>query len=544
VRRPPRLRGRPEVKRPTTEQEPDTIGSANFAGVVHELKVHQIELEQQNDELRRARNALEESRQKFSDLYDFAPAGYLTLDQAGLVVQANLTAAGMLGLPLHRLIDRPFVKFLSPASHDAYYLSRRTKPEHLSGEFVLRKADGTFFTGDLVSRQLPNDRLQVVILDVSERKRLEQERGEETRRKDEFLAFLGHELRNPLAAIHTATQVLTGNPTPAVRARMEDTISQQTSLMRRLVDDLLELERITHGHIELRLGGVDLAECLERAVAAVQSMTGARHQELRLRLPPEPVRFMADGARLDQIVGNLLTNASKYTGRGGRIELSGAHEGSDVVIRCKDNGQGILREHQQKIFEPFVRERKAGFSHGEASVGLGLALVKQMTELHGGTVSVESAGADLGSEFTVRFPFVIPPQEQAVQAVPTHPRAPRRARSVAIVEDNPSVAVTLKAALEQAGHAVQVFADAPSALAAASVLKPDAFVIDIGLPGMDGYELADMLKWRPDTKDALRIAVSGFKQPIHRGAGAFDHYFNKPVDMASLLAVLDEPLTN
>jgi CheY-like chemotaxis protein len=288
---------------------------------------------------------------------------------------------------------------------------------------------------------------------------------------------------------------------------------------------------------------VDLADCLERAVAAVQSIADNRNQELRLRLPSEPVRFTADGARLDQIVGNLLTNASKYTRVGGRIELSGAHEGSDVVIRCKDNGQGILREHQQKIFEPFVRGRNT-VGHGEASVGLGLALVKQLTELHGGTVAVESAGADLGSEFTVRLPFVPPPQEQAEHAVPMPARAPRRARSVAIVEDNPSVAATLKAALEQAGHTVQVFADGPSALAAASTLKPDAFVIDIGLPGMDGYELADLLKRQPETKDALRIAVSGFKQPIHRGAGEFDYYFNKPVDVASLLAVLDEPPTN
>src|SRR5262249_18611385 len=155
--------------------------------------------------------------------------------------------------------------------------------------------------------------------------------------------------------------------------------------------------------------------------------------------------------------------------------------------------QGILREHQQKIFEPFVRGRNT-VGHGEASIGLGLTLVKQLTELHGGTVTVESAGADLGSEFIVRLPFVTPSQEQAVPAVPKPARAPRRARSVAIVEDNPSVAVTLQAALEQAGHTVQMFVDGSSALAAASVLKPDAFVIDIGLPGMDGYELARRLK--------------------------------------------------
>jgi PAS domain S-box-containing protein len=377
--------------------------------------------------------------------------------------------------------------------------------------------------------------------DITERKHLEQERAEEARRKDEFLAFMGHELRNPLAAIHTAGHVLTRNPSPERRARMEDIINRQTTIMRRLVDDLLDLERITHGHIELKLGPVDLAECLHRAVAAVESTLANRKQELLLQLPSDSVLFSADGARLDQIVLNLLTNASKYSARGSSIELSGAREDGHVVIRCKDNGQGIAPEHQQMIFEPFSRGPKTDLGYGEASVGLGLALVKQLTELHGGTIAVESKGAGLGSEFTVRLPLV------AVAAVhgtadkePTSAGMPRRQRSIVIVDDNPNVATALQAVLEQAGHTVHLFGDGPSALAGVSSLAPDAFLIDIGLPGMDGYELAAVLKQQTTTKSPLLVAISGFKRREHVATDSFDQYFNKPVDVAALLALLDE----
>ncbi len=191
---------------------------------------------------------------------------------------------------------------------------------------------------------------------------------------------------------------------PALRAKMEEVIVRQTAMMRRLVDDLLELERITRGHVELKLDRQDLAGCLQRAVEPMQSTIANRRQELLLRLPAESVQFMADGTRLDQIVGNLLANASKYTNPGGRIELSGAREGSDVIVRCKDNGRGISPEDQQKIFVPFARGRKTDESYGEASLGLGLPLAKQLTQLHGGTISVESGGMGRGSEFTVRLP--------------------------------------------------------------------------------------------------------------------------------------------
>ena len=415
------------------------------------------------------------------------------------------------------------------------------------GELVHTRRDGRRITVDsrwTVQRDEIGEGFRILEInkDITDQKRLEQERMDETRKKDEFLALLGHELRNPLAAIHTAVQVLSSGDTEPRRARMETIIRAQTAMMRRLVDDLLELERITHGHIDLKLERVDLAACLQRAVAAMQSTVAPRNQELLLRLPPGSVWFMADSTRLDQIVGNLLSNASKYTPPGGRIELSGAQVGPDVIVRCTDNGQGIPLEDQQRIFEPFARGQITQLSFGEASVGLGLALVKQLTELHGGIVSVESAGAGHGSAFTVRLPLVTPPSQPAVAEEPEPASTSRSLHCIVIVEDNPSVAATLAEAMEQAGHAVRVFADGPSVLAGVSGLKPDVFLIDIGLPGMDGYELATKLTEFENTKDALRIAVSGLRrrERVRQDGDEFHHYFNKPVDVPTLLALLDQ----
>jgi PAS domain S-box-containing protein len=492
-----------------------------------------------------AEAALRESEQRLQSYIDQAGDAIYVLDaESGRILNANARAAQMLGYSRDELLQLSAADIECAHARDAIDdVHQRSKRGVVEVQGTHRRKDGSTFPVEisLTSLMPPTaHRILSIVRDITERTRLEQERAEEARRKDEFLAYLGHELRNPLAAIQLAVQVLSRGARGAHQGRMQEIIGRQTATMRRLVDDLLELERITHGHIELKQERQDLAECLQRAVAAVQSTVAGRNQELLLRLPPEAVQFMAHGTRLDQIVGNLLSNASKYTPRGGRIELSGAREGSNIIIRCKDNGQGILPEDTQKIFQAFTRGRTTGLGYGEASVGLGLALVKQLTELHGGTISVESRGAGLGSEFTVRLPLVAPPSAQAVAEEPMPSRRSAGARSVVIVEDNPNVGTALKAALEQAGHSVQWFEDGSSALAGVSSLKPDALLIDIGLPGMDGYELAAKLKQHSNTKDALRIAVSGYKRREHaEAADEFDHYFNKPVDVRALLALLD-----
>ena len=382
-----------------------------------------------------------------------------------------------------------------------------------------------------------------IVHDITERKRMEKERAEGDRLKDEFLSLLGHELRNPLAAISTGVQLLSGGVTDEERVSLNGMMDRQVKLMQRLLDDLLDLGRITHGHIQLKKERIDLAKLLQHVTVVTQSTTAERRQEMILRLPAEVVTFEADEARLEQIAINLLSNASKYTAQGGRIEFSGAREGSEVVLRCKDNGRGIPREMLQKIFEPFTRVGPLSDSRGEASLGIGLALVKRLVELHGGRISVESSGPGTGSEFLVRLPMqpTLSDQPPAPETKPAFTL--RRSRSIVLVEDNSDVAGTIVVALKQAGYRVTLFADAFSALAGLSDLQPHAILLDVGLPGMDGYELAAKLRKERNCRDSLFIAISGFKRrQTPEAADDFDHYFTKPVNLSSLLNVLGSTL--
>jgi CheY-like chemotaxis protein/two-component sensor histidine kinase len=319
-------------------------------------------------------------------------------------------------------------------------------------------------------------------------------------------------------------------------------MARQASLMRRLLDDLLDVSRITNGHVELRKEPVDVSNRLRTAAAAIQKAVEDRGQELRLKLPPHPVTFMADRTRLDQVIGNLLSNASKYTSRGGRIQLSGALEGSEVVFRCKDDGQGIERANLGKIFEAFVSGPKPEISHREPNLGIGLALAKQLTQLHGGTIEVASAGLGMGSEFTVRLPFILPPADAELAGNAESRPVARRRRSILVVEDNRNIAEVMKMVLEEAGHKVYLFSDAASVLSTSADLKADAVLLDIGLPGINGYELAARLRQRNNFRGAKFVAISGFKprEQTHEPAREFDHYLIKPMEIPTLLALLED----
>jgi CheY-like chemotaxis protein/two-component sensor histidine kinase len=362
--------------------------------------------------------------------------------------------------------------------------------------------------------------------------------------KTSFLSLLGHELRNPLAAISTAVQVLSGGVTDEQRVSLNEMMDRQVKMMQRLLDDLLDLGQITHGYIQLKKERIDLANFLQRVTEVFKPTAAKRRHEMILRLPPEAVIFKADEGRLEQITINLLNNASKYTSQGGRIEFSGAREGSEVVLRCKDNGQGIPLDKQQKIFEPFTRVELLSDSRGEASLGIGLALVKQLVELHGGRISVESGGPGMGSEFLVRLPMELALSDESSAAEVKPALTPRHSGSIVLVEDNPDVASAIVIALEQAGYRVTIFADALSALAGISDCKPDAILLDIGLPDMDGYELAAELRKKHDLRHVPFIAISGFKRrETAEGVDDFDHYFTKPVRLATLLNLLGSILS-
>ena len=463
-------------------------------------------------------------------------------------LSANPAYAQWVGLPLEQIVGRPIVEVMGKA---AFEIIRPRIERVLRGETVeyedevpiggVRKWIRVAYTPD---RDPSGDVVGWVasVMDITERKRMEEERAEEGRRKDEFLSLLSHELRNPLAAISTAVQLLSGSVTDEKRVSLNRMMDRQVKLMQRLLDDLLDLSRITHGYIQLKEERIDLAKLLQHATEVTQSTAVERGQEMILRLPSEVVTFKGDEARLEQIAINLLTNASKYTAHGGRIELSGVREGSEVVLRCKDNGRGIPREMQQKIFEPFTRVEPFSDSRGEASLGIGLALVKRLVELHGGTISVESAGPGMGTEFTVRLPLESAPSDQLVVPETRPVSSTRHSRLIVVVEDNFDVAGTMLAALERAGYRVALFADAFSALAEASDLRPHAVLLDIGLPGMDGYKLAAKLREKQNLRHTLLIGLSGFKRRAATGSrDNFDYYFNKPVDLPALFSLLDTP---
>ena len=414
------------------------------------------------------------------------------------------------------------------------------------GELRHRTKDGRYVTVSTRLQCISGDDGSIRILetnrDISDRKRLEQQLAEDGRRKDEFLSLLGHELRNPLATITTAAQLLSSGVPDAQRVSLNGMMNRQLELMRRLLDDLLDLGRITHGHIQLKKLSIELAQFLLRIADVTRPTTVERGQELILRLPSEVVTFKADEARVEQVVINLLNNASKYTAKGGRIELSGAREDSEVVFRCKDNGRGIPPEMQQKIFDPFNRVDPFSDGHGEASLGIGLALVKRLVELHGGTVTVTSSGLGMGSEFAVRLPLEPAPPDQSAVPEVNPVSTSRRSRLIVVVEDNSDFAGALVIALEQAGYQVARFADAVSALARISELTPHAVLLDIGLPGMDGYTLAAMLRQHRHLDHTVFVGLSGFKRCEPGESGdSFDYFFNKPVDLPTLFTVLDAP---
>jgi signal transduction histidine kinase/integral membrane sensor domain MASE1/CheY-like chemotaxis protein len=361
--------------------------------------------------------------------------------------------------------------------------------------------------------------------------------------KDQFLALLAHELRNPLAPIRNALEILrTGKTDPPAAGQMHEMMERQTAHMVRLVDDLLDVSRITRGKIELRREKVDLRTAVERVVDTVRPLLDERGHDLRLSLPPEPIVLEADPTRLEQILSNLLINAAKYTPGPGTIDFSTARDGAQAVICVRDSGIGIRPEMLDRIFELFAQADRLP-ERVQEGLGIGLTLVRSLAQLHGGTVTAASAGPGRGSEFVVRLPC-LPPHTALPPPAPQAPADPARAprRRVLVVDDNADSAESLAILLQMQGHDVRMAHDGPSALAAAREQRPDLVLLDIGLPaGMDGYEVAQRLRPEPGLERAVIVAVTGFGQEEDRQRATdagFDGHLVKPVDMQKLWRLL------
>ena len=434
--------------------------------------------------------------------------------------------------------DSPLCRAVRGESvEDARWMVRRpdgTKRILVGTAKPLRTADGTPSGAVLVAR----DETERVQAEADRRAALESaERA--SRAKDEFLAMLGHELRNPLSPIVTALQLIKmrdgGKPT-----REHTVIERQVEHLVRLVDDLLDVSRITTGKVELKREKLEIADAVARAIEIASPLLEQRNHRFDVSVPPVGLMVEGDRARLAQIISNLLTNAARYTEPGGSISLTAEREGDDVVISVTDNGIGMSADLVPTVFDLFVQGRRGEGTHG--GLGLGLTLVQNLVRMHGGSARAASAGPGKGSTFVVRLPALAEAEPSSVR-FPTLPNFRAAAsKRVLVVDDNVDAAELLGEVLRAAGHIVSIAHDGPSALAIIGGAVPDVAVLDIGLPVMDGYELARKLQKQLSSSCPPLVALTGYGQEVDRRrsteAGFFDHLV-KPVALDALLACID-----
>lgn len=378
-----------------------------------------------------------------------------------------------------------------------------------------------------------------VITDITHRKRLEQMLRQADQRKDEFLATLAHELRNPLAPIRYCAQLLQQDLGAPMLQRARETIERQVSHMTRLLDDLLDVSRITRNVIELKLESVDLRRTLEHAVEIARPAIDGAHHRLTVSVPAEPLWVRADRTRIAQILGNLLQNAAQYTEPGGHIHVHLDAELDHAVVRVRDTGVGIPVEQREQIFELFsqIHPRGSGRCGG---LGIGLAVVKRLVELHNGRITVESAGLGHGSEFSVRLPRTMAPVSS--ERTSTVSRLHSRTRRVLIVDDNADVVDSLAALLRSSGYLAHTATEGASALTLAETIHPDVIVLDLGMPRVNGYDVARTVRRWPGGADILLIAATGWGSKEDRRQtreAGFDAHLTKPLNSDELIRLIE-----
>jgi urea ABC transporter urea binding protein len=473
----------------------------------------------------------------------FAGAAFegISIVEGTRIVLANEQLASMLHCRVEELVGHEVTDFVSPGEH-ARVRARIAENDTTPTELLLRRTDGSTLTVELRSRNLDRPgrlpwRLSA-LRDVTERKATEEALREADRRKTEFLAVLSHELRNPLAPIRTSLFVLERAPPGGEKARDAlAVIDRQVTHLARLIDDLLDMTRITRGKLQLQRAHVELGALVHQSLDDFRSGFEAKRVLLEGRLNPEPVWIDADPTRIAQVIGNLLRNASMFTQRGGRVEVSLQREGAQAVLRVRDTGQGIAPEDLRQLFQPFFQAAQT-LARTAGGLGLGLSLVKALVELHGGSVSVVSEGLGRGSEFTVRLPLAAPVQQAAAAEEP-HAARPHR---VLVIDDNVDAANTLKEILEIMGHEVRVAYDGLGGIAAARAFHPEMVLCDIGLPGIDGYEVARVLRADESLRGTTLVAVSGYALPADKQRAVeagFSFHLTKPSSMESLERVLE-----
>jgi signal transduction histidine kinase/ActR/RegA family two-component response regulator len=476
-----------------------------------------------SDSLKRA---LEVCEAAFDAIVDKNADGVIVVDQQGTICFANAAAESMLGRSTGELLGEHFTIPVVPGKTAEIDLLKKGVRERIAEMRVV----STWWQG--------NPAFLATLRDVTERKQAEDKAREAVRRRDEFLAILSHELRNPLAAISNAVTVL-GNCEldPQTFEKARGVIERQCGQMTRLLGDLLDVSRVTRRKIELRKECLDLCSVIAEAVDAIRAQVDAARQTLVVQTADVPIAVDADPVRLQQILVNLLSNASKYSQAGDAIELSAEIERAEAVIRVRDRGVGLSPEMLDAIFEPFV-QLGASLDRSEGGLGLGLAIVDGLVRLHGGVVRADSAGPGKGCEFSVRLPLSkCEPKKRRMRTL-TRVDGPL---SILIIEDNADVRSMLKTLLEFAGHHVEIAGDGVQGFEMIELQPPDVALVDIGLPGLNGYDLARKIRADKDYRDVFLVALTGYSQPSDRQralSSGFQAHLAKPVDLEQLRQIL------
>lgn len=509
----------------------------------------------------RAADALGDSELRYRRLFETAKDGILILDsESGKIVDANPFMTSLLGYSHDEFVGKELWEiglFRDVKESQAAYRELQNKGYVRYEDLPLESRGGDKVEVEFVSNVYVEGRHQVVqcnIRDITERSRLQRLTQEQAaaladldRRKDEFLAMLSHELRNPLAPILNAALLLRLHSNRNRLHGVEDPILQQSATiierqvgrLAGIVDELLDVSRITTGRIQLHRERCALGVVVEAAVGTVRSLLAQRTHELTVSLPKGAIWVDADAIRLEQVVVNLLTNAAKYTDQGGHIWLTVQQEGEEAVLRVRDTGVGIAPDVLPRIFDLFTQAARS-LDRSQGGLGIGLALVQRLVEMHGGTVAASSTLGQ-GSDFVVRLPVVSPPESKP-QLPPLERAQPNgNALRVLVVDDNVDTVTTLALLVEQSGHDVRTAYDGPSVLEAALDYRPNVVLLDIGLPGLSGFEVAKQLRRQPTLQNVVLVAMTGYGQESDRQRSkeaGFDHHLVKPGGFGAVLEVL------
>jgi PAS domain S-box-containing protein len=509
-------------------------------------------------ERRSSEVALARSEQRLRFVMDSMPQKIFTATASGNVDYFNPIWSEYTGLTFEQIRDWGWTQFVHPddlAENLRVWKSAIETGEEFTFEQRFRRADGEYRWHLSRAKALKDAEGKVLMwvgsnTDIHEQKQTANELrevaarlSEADRRKNEFLAMLAHELRNPLAPIRNGLQIVRmaeGNG-ETVRSTA-DMMERQIRQMVRLVDDLLDVSRITQGKIELRRERVELASIIQQAIETSRPAVEAAHHTLTVKVPTQPEYVNGDAVRLAQVFSNLLNNASKFTEPGGRISLMAEREGSDVVVTVQDSGMGIRPEMLPNVFEMFTQVDRS-LERTQDGLGIGLTLVKRLVEMHGGSVTAASDGPGKGSTFVVRLPIVMDGQQPVTSGGSNGEAKGEPIRRILVVDDNLDSAKSLAMLLKLTGSETQTAHDGIEAVAAVAKFRPDVVLLDIGLPKLNGYEAARQIREQPGGREIVLVALTGWGQDEDRQKSreaGFDSHLVKPVELAELLTLLAE----